>query len=281
MSESNRSARRLTSFYREMSTLDSIMRTLAAERVNTKRLKPRDLYSRGLDTQNLGGIENLEHIAGVVAEYGAPERGEQVLDIACGIGGPGRLLADRFRCRVTGIDLLPLRIETARALTKMTGLADRISYRVADATALPFKDRSIAQAWMLDASIHVRKKEALFGEIARVLRPGGLLVLHDQLGPLPKAMEPVMRRAPYIAPTLPQLLRYAEDAGMAVLTWRDTTARVLEHFHQTRKRRRAGAGQRPGSAKRQAKRLAALNAYIETFERHGGRCGLLIARRVA
>jgi SAM-dependent methyltransferase len=83
-----------------------------------------------------------------------------------------------------------------RELTKHTPLAEHISYRVASATDLPFEDGAFAQVWMLDVGIHRRDKSALFGEIGRVLRPAGLLVMHDQMGPLPKAMAPATRNAP-------------------------------------------------------------------------------------
>jgi ubiquinone/menaquinone biosynthesis C-methylase UbiE len=280
MPESEYSTTRLTGFYGEMSSLDSIVRALSAEGVDTGRLTARDLYTRDLDCQNLGAFQVLELIAGVVTEYGAPGQGEPLLDVGCGLGGPGRYLAERFGCQVTGIDLLPLRIDTARVLTQMTGLGERITYRAADATALPFKDRTFVQAWMLDASIHMREKAALFGQIARVLRPGGLLVMHDQTAPIPKVMAPVTRRAPYIAPSLPQLIRYVEDAGLRLLTWRDTSALVLEHFRRRKEQRqRMAPPANSGSLKRQARRAASLDAYIEALANHGGRCGILIARR--
>ena len=151
-----------------------------------------------------------------------------------GLGGPGRFLVDQFGCSVVGVDLLPLRIDLAQVLTDLTKIRERISYRVADATNLGLEDGSFAQVWMLDVSMHIRDKQALFGEIARVLRPDGLLVMHEQMGPLPKAMLPVRRRAPYIAPSFPQLIRYVEGAGLRVLTWRDTTDIVLDYFVRMR-----------------------------------------------
>src|SRR5207244_969472 len=127
-----------------------------------------DLYTRDLDCHNLGMHAMLDVLAGIVAEHRAPGPDDHVLDLGCGMGGPGRFLVDRFGCAVVGVDLLDERVTLARALTDMCGMADRISYRVADATELPFDDGSFSYVWMLDVSMHIRDKDTLFGEIARV-----------------------------------------------------------------------------------------------------------------
>ena len=170
----------LTSFYGEMTSLalDRVRRSLERDGIDVEHLQARDLYERDLDCQNLGGFGMLEVIATAVAERAVPQPEDHVLDVGCGMGGPGRFLADRFGCTVTGIDLLPLRVESAEDLTKRTGLAERISYRVASVTDLPFEDGAFAQVWMLDVGIHVRDKAAMFAEIARVLRPGGRLMAY-------------------------------------------------------------------------------------------------------
>jgi ubiquinone/menaquinone biosynthesis C-methylase UbiE len=281
MVEATASTRRLVKFYEQMSSLEMILGSLSAEGVDTENLRASDLYTRGLDCQNLGTYPMLDVLAGVVAEYGAPGPQEKVLDIGCGLGGPGRFLVDRFGCSVVGTDLLAKRIEIAKALTRKTGLEKRISYRVADATDLPFKDRSFSHAWMLDVSMHIRDKAALFHEIARVLRPGGLFVMHEQTAPIPEAMRPVTRQAPYIAPSLPQLIRYVDGAGLRVLTWRDTAPRVLEYFERIKAALEKGPPPRrgdPGRALRE-QGLAVLDGYIETLANLGGRTGILAAKR--
>jgi len=211
----------------------------------------------------------------------APRADDLLLDVGCGLGGPSRFIADRFGCRVVGVDLLPVRIDAARTLGEMTRSADRVDYRVADALALPFEAERFAQVWMMDTSIHVRDKAALFGGIARVLRPGGLLVLHDQMGPLPRAMLPAKRAAPYVAPSLPQLIRIVESAGFRLELWRDTTAAVLEFFHDRRQLAAtfnvSAISGRGGQRARQG--LTLLAGYIETLESPAGRTGILIARR--
>jgi cyclopropane fatty-acyl-phospholipid synthase-like methyltransferase len=273
---------RLNSFYEEFTSVDAILRALSRDRQEEGMVTAADLYTRSLDCQNQGGFALLEHHAALVAEYKALGEGQRVLDAGCGLGGPGRYLADRFGCAVTGIDVLPARVQAASTLTRMVGLGDRVAYCQVDATRLPFSAHRFEQVWMLDVSIHIANKAALFGELARVVHIGGLLVLHDQMGPLPPAMRPITRRAPYIAPALPQLLRYVEGAGLRVLTWRDTTDTVLTYMQGRRADLLQGVerGTRAARSRRQ-RRLAMITAYIEALDHQGSRTGILIARRPA
>jgi SAM-dependent methyltransferase len=275
------STEQLSKFYGQMSSLDGILAAASASGLDPERLTARDLYVRSLDCHNLGMYKVLQVVAEVAAEYATPRSDVTVLDLGCGLGGPGRYLVDQYRCSVVGVDLLPLRTEIASALSERTGMSDRISYRVADATDLDLDAASFAQVWMLDVSMHIRDKRALFAEIARLLEPAGLLVMHEQTGPLPAAMRPVMRQAPYIAPPLPQLIRYVEGAGLRLLTWRDTTPLVLEYFREMR----AMFGEATDIESTTQRRgldhgRAVLDGYIGALANEGGRTGVLSARRV-
>ena len=272
---------RLDRFYSAMTSLDQIVSGLSAAGLDVGHVNARDLYTRGLDCHNLGGYPQLETIAAAVSSIEAPRANDTVLDIGCGLGGPSRFISDCFDCRVIGVDLLPVRIDAARAVAEMTGPSEQVDFRVADALALPFEAAEFAQVWIMDVSIHIRDKPALFGEIARVLRPGGLLVLHDQLGPLPRAMQAAKRAAPYVAPSLTQLIRVVENAGFRLELWRDTTPAVLEYFHN--RRQLAATFNLPtmddSDEQRTQQGLALLAGYIETLESPEGRTGILIARR--
>lgn len=279
MPESAANTDRLAKFYGDLSpTVDTVREALTIAGVDPDHALAHDLYRRDIDCHNLGMFRMVELAADVAAEYDAPSADDVVLDIGCGVGGPSRYLADRFGCAVTGIDVVPVRVEVARDLARMTNTGDRVSYRVADATALDFDDASFGHVWMLDVSIHIRDKRALFGEIARVLRPGGLLVMHEQTGPLPRAMRPVTRVAPYIAPSLPQLVRHVEDAGLRMLSWRDTTSVARDYFLGVRDLV-LGDAQSDESARTTG--IAILDAYLETFADLDGRTGLLVAREAS
>jgi ubiquinone/menaquinone biosynthesis C-methylase UbiE len=275
--ESALSTARLTRFYGEMSpTVETVKEALAVAGVDPEHPRASDLYQRDIDCHNLGMFPMVQLVASVAAEYTVPSSDDVVLDVGCGLGGPSRYLADQFGCSVVGIDLLPLRVEIAQQLAALTGSVDRVSYRVADATALDFDDASFAHVWMLDVSMHIRDKRALFDEIARVLRPDGLMVMHEQTGPLPAAMGPARRQAPYIAPALPQLIRYIEDAQLRMLTWRDTTTVALHYFLGMRD---LLLGTSEPVESRRKTGVPILDGYLETFTHLNGRTGVLVARR--
>src|SRR6476646_10734460 len=94
------STARLTKFYGELSSLEAIMAGLSAAGVDTDRLTARDLYTRDLDCHNLGMHAMLDLLAAVAGEYGQPSADDSVLDLGCGLGGPGRFLVDQYGCSV-------------------------------------------------------------------------------------------------------------------------------------------------------------------------------------
>ncbi len=278
-------ARRLSTFYGEvygeMTSVQEVLRVLGRTGGKPGTVKAADLYTRSLDCQNHGGYAMLQRITAVAAPYGELRPHVRVVDVGCGVGGPGRFLADRYGCQVIGVDVVPERVKAATALTKLTGLTRRVSHRLADATALPFPDSAFHQVWMLDASMRVRDKTALFGELARVLKQGGLLVLHDQWG-LPPAMRPVMRRAPCFAPALGQLLRHLERAGFRLLAWQDTTAQTLAYMQEPRNGRLEQQLESAATAadrKRYQRGLRLRNAYVEALSAQGSRTGIVVAER--
>src|SRR5207253_92070 len=121
-----------------------------------------------------------------------------VLDVGCGIGGPSRYLASVHGCHVTGLDLTEEYCRVSTILAERTGLADRLSYIPGDARDLPFGDGAFDVVWTQHAAMNIPRKDRLYAEMARVLRPGGQLAVYDLLAgpagpphfPLPWADDP-------------------------------------------------------------------------------------------
>jgi ubiquinone/menaquinone biosynthesis C-methylase UbiE len=105
--------------------------------------------------------------------------GHRVLDVGCGLGGPCRMLADEFNCKVTGIDLSKEYIRTAKALSELVNLHQRTDFVVGDAASLPFENHSFEVVWTQHVQMNIPDKKRFYSEINRVLKPGGHLLYYD------------------------------------------------------------------------------------------------------
>jgi arsenite methyltransferase len=124
-------------------------------------------------TASFAGIANPHTIAPILP-------GETVLDIGCGAGMDLLLAARRIgpSGRAIGIDMTEAMRDRARASAAAAGLTNVEVHR-ADATALPLEDRSVDVVISNGVLNLVPEKEKAFGEIRRVLRPGGRFQLAD------------------------------------------------------------------------------------------------------
>jgi SAM-dependent methyltransferase len=103
-----------------------------------------------------------------------------VLEVASGSGGPALYLARTTGCRVTGIDANEIGVATALEMAAKFGEADRVGFRVANATAaLPFENDSFDALVCIDSMNHFPNRLAVLKEWHRVLRPGGRALFTD------------------------------------------------------------------------------------------------------
>lgn len=163
----------VTKHYASYDVLARIREGLAAmghdpDRISPEVLKPVDEFHIGGAEATVALVEKLEV---------RPET--RVLDIGSGIGGPARFIAGRYGCHVTGVDLTPDFVETARTLSVMCGMADKVRFEVGSATALPFQDEAFDLALLLHVGMNIPDKPALFREARRVLREGGTFAIYE------------------------------------------------------------------------------------------------------
>ncbi len=204
-----------------------------------------------LDRLSLDDLAPLEefHIGGrrasaELAEMARLAPGCRVLDVGAGLGGPARLLAARFGCLVTALDVTEEYCRAAQMLNRATGLADRVTVRQGSALALPFAQGEFDAVWTQHASMNISDKPALYAETRRVLRSGGTFALHDvHAGPVQPILFPVpwadVPSVSFLA--TPQETRsLVTSAGFELIEWRDRTQEAIEFFKAW-----AAASQRP------------------------------------
>jgi ubiquinone/menaquinone biosynthesis C-methylase UbiE len=123
----------------------------------------------------LGAItERLERA--VVFDLAGPLEGRDVLDVGCGDGVYARAAA-RAGAHVTGLDRSTEAVSAARARAESDGLA--VDLQVGDAGALPFPADRFDVVLAVTVLCFVEKPAQAVAEMARVLRPGGVLVLGE------------------------------------------------------------------------------------------------------
>jgi ubiquinone/menaquinone biosynthesis C-methylase UbiE len=151
----------------------------------------------------------------------------RVLEVGCGTGAVTRVVADRPGvAAVVGVDPSPVFIDKAVQLAN--GL-DNVSFEVGDGRALRFADQDFDAVVIHTTLCHVPQPGLVLGEVARVLRPGGVSAVcevdystvtvalseSDPLQTCMEALKSAFIHDVWLARRLPKLLR---TAGLDVLS---------------------------------------------------------------
>lgn len=204
---------------------------LAGITPDERPLTPQQLAS--LDHFHTRGAEatiELGKLAGITTAA-------SVLDVGSGIGGPARLLAAAYGCRVAGMDISPAFVDAAHYLTGRTGQNGQVSFETASALDLPFVDGHFDVALLQHVAMNIADRATLYREIRRVLKPGGRFATFDVVtaGGVPHYHVPWARTpdASFLL-SADETRRAIEPAGFRPLVWRDDTELAKEWFARLR-----------------------------------------------
>jgi N-methyltransferase StaMA len=120
-----------------------------------------------------------DRLTNLVADRLAVAGASRVLDVGCGSGKASVQISTGRGLHVVGITVSDHQLQLARARSYDEGLSGRVSFHLADAMELPFEDSSFDGAYAIESIVHMWDKNAVFGHLARVLRPGARLVVAD------------------------------------------------------------------------------------------------------
>ncbi|MFO7321710.1 MAG: class I SAM-dependent methyltransferase [Chloroflexota bacterium] len=141
-----------------------------------------DLYAdRYDDIKRFRPDYDYMFLAQPIMERIAPHRSPLVLDVATGTGRLPLAMLDHalFQGRVIGVDMS--RRMLSKAAAKLEGQEHRVALVWSPAEQLPFPDASFDVVTCLEALEFMTAPERVLGELARVLRPGGLLLITNRI----------------------------------------------------------------------------------------------------
>ncbi|MGB8191191.1 MAG: methyltransferase domain-containing protein [Chitinophagaceae bacterium] len=207
------------------------------------------LYEKIVNVLNEQGITKVTrndlaavdefHVRGVavsleLAKEAGFDEDSTVLDVGCGIGGPCRMIADEFGCKVTGVDITAEFIRTAAGLSELVGLQHLTTFIQADALQLPFEDELFDAVWTQHVQMNIADKQRFYSEIKRVLKNRGRFIYYDIFStgngplvyPLPWAGDESISHLI----TIPELEGLLAQLGFTKLHTKDQTAAGIEFF---------------------------------------------------
>ena len=141
--------------------------------------------------------------------------GVSVLDLCCGVAGPGRTITAESGCRDLGVD------QSASALALARRRAGNLHCRFEQARLPPLPEGRFEVIFLLETMLAFRNKDVLTGEVTRVLGPGGRFAFTVEEGrPLTQQERARMPAADTVWPIeLAELRSMLSNAGLTV-TWR-------------------------------------------------------------
>lgn len=215
-------------FYAVPDILESILEALATMGTDSENLVPSDLAP--VDEFHIRGRKatvELADSANIIP-------GSHILDVGCGLGGSARYLASKFKCHVTGIDLIKEYVEIATVLAKKVGLDKMVIFQPACALRMPFVPHTFDAVWTEHAQMNISDKSGFYSEIGRVLKPGGQLIFHDVflgIGGEPHYPVPWADDSAISFLSEPTSLRQViEDTGFRIIDWEDKSQSSLKWF---------------------------------------------------
>lgn len=187
-----------------------------------------------ITTDDLAAVDQF-HVEGKkstleLADLAKLQRGDNVLDIGGGLGGPARTLAQQFGCNVTVVDLTEEFCRTGEVLTNRVGLSDRVRFITGNAMDSHFAPATFDVVWTQHTSMNIADKGAFYKHISDLLKPNGKLAFHDIMaGPQNTLKYPVPWASSAEMSHLEPPSRMREHilaAGFRQLEWHDRTERT-------------------------------------------------------
>ena len=183
--------------------------------------------------------DSLLEMNRVMADAAHVGPGDRILDAGCGVGGTAMWLVENFDVTVDGITISSDQVLRPRRYRGARGLQDRLTFDQQDYLATTFESEAFDVVWAQESACHAVDKQALLHEFARLLRPGGRLIMTDYfLQPREGTKDAELVRTwldGWVVPNVPGEREWREmvaAAGMSEIELRDVSDSVQKSLRR-------------------------------------------------
>ena len=187
----------------------------------SQRALHRELWGPGV-TSRADAVHHTHEL--VLAELAPDDR--RLLDLGCGVGTAALYLAQRRPVDVVGVSISPAQVRLARRYADRGGpLQGAVRFVLGDFTDLPDELTGFDLAFAIESFVHADPAAAFFREAAGALRPGGALVVVDDVrtGDTADPRIDDFRAGWHVSSllTVAQAATLADEAGLALVDSRN------------------------------------------------------------
>ncbi|HEY2882273.1 MAG TPA: class I SAM-dependent methyltransferase [Pirellulales bacterium] len=184
-----------------------------------------------------------QRLTETLAREAAIQRGDNVLDVGCGMGSSSIHLAGQLQCQVTGITISAVQRHWARSCALLHGTHKQTKFVCGDVEQADFPQAAFDVVWSIECTEHLFDKPRFFQNVARWLKPGGRVAICAWLvgDKLDAAGEALVHKVceGFFCPGLGAEHDYRQwmsDAGLQMVRCHDWTAAVDRTWEICRQR---------------------------------------------
>lgn len=167
-----------------------------------------------------------DQIAGLIRQLASGPH-SHVVDLGCGVGGSLCYLAQQLPITGAGITLSRAQAAIATGRLAAAGVSDRVEVIAGDYLGTAVTNRAADLVFAIESFVHAESPERFLAQCARLLRPGGMLVICDDFrrAPNPGTEEPRNRGT-----SMPAVDRYCRGWHINTLIDRQQLRDLGERF---------------------------------------------------
>ncbi len=181
--------------------------------------------------QSFTMIQAQKAFTSLTAEYMRLQPGQRGLDVGCGTGRPSIQIAETTGAYMTGITVSAEQVRLARENAQKSSCPERLTFELINAMDMPFEDNSFDAAMAIECIFHMPSRLRVFQEMARVIRPGGRIVIPDSALLRPMTDDEIDALYPTFEineiATWQDHIIELQEAGLKIITCHDVSINTL------------------------------------------------------